>query len=490
MGLFDRKIPFKYLLMGIIFLIVIVLVLTGIWMSYVNSSDNLRENAYRLRTMTESYIENSFQLIDAGLKLYDTAYNHDMQEAFAVVMAEYNGTGGDPSRMDLEALKTAIGGMDVYVINESCVIEYSTVPADRGLDFAVIYPDFCIYLHEIRNTSGFYPDRVVRDWSTGTLTKYSYMPTSDHHYILELGLQSEYFEGERKQPSYSVIVDEARAFNPYLEEVLLFQKQKRLIGNKTYVPTPEDHAMLDYILWENRTSQEVRDTGQERTVFWEVIDLRDPDYAADMSIFAKLTYNDALLSQELARLGVLHAFAGLLLLFFGALVVIMVSRELSRPIEQLVNDVNSVASGDLDHAIRPVSGYEFSSLAESIQVMVDRLKEQIRKCEINEKRFMDLVQFLPQGVFEADAEGNITYANRAAFDLFGYTQEDLERGMNILEALAPEDHTRAKETFMAVLQGKKTEGSEYSGVKKDGSTFPIIIYNTARMVKDGTITGS
>jgi hypothetical protein len=55
--------------------------------------------------------------------------------------------------MDLKAVKTAIGGMDVYVINDRCVIEYSTVPADNGLDFAVIYPDFCEYLYEIQNTS-------------------------------------------------------------------------------------------------------------------------------------------------------------------------------------------------------------------------------------------------------------------------------------------------------------------------------------------------
>ncbi len=141
--------PFKHLLAGIIFIIVIILLLTGIWINYENSKHNLETNAARLRDMTESYIDNSFQLIDAGLKLYDNAYNNQMEQAFSVVMADYNRTGGDPSRMDLETLKSVIGGLDIYVINDRCVIEYSTVPADVGLDFAVIYPDFC---HEIRNT--------------------------------------------------------------------------------------------------------------------------------------------------------------------------------------------------------------------------------------------------------------------------------------------------------------------------------------------------
>jgi two-component system sensor histidine kinase BarA len=287
--LFDRGIPFSYLLMGIIFLIIIILALAGIWINYENSEHSLRENADRLRIMTESHLENSIRMIDTGLKLYDNSYNDQMRNAFVVAMMEYNRTGGDPSVMDLKGLKERIGGMEIHVIDDRCVIAYASTPADVGLDFAVIYPDFCVYLNNIRNTSGFYPDRVVMNWQTGTLTKYSYMPTPDHQYILELGMRSERFSDERMNLEYSDIVEEVRSFNPYLQEVLLFQKQKRLVYNTSYVPTAEESAMLDYILWENRTSQVVRDTERGRTIFWQVIDLRDPDYAADKSIFAKLT---------------------------------------------------------------------------------------------------------------------------------------------------------------------------------------------------------
>ncbi|MFA5296172.1 MAG: ATP-binding protein [Methanoregulaceae archaeon] len=480
--------PFSYLLMGILFFTIIVIVLAGIYVNYENSENNLRENANRLRVMTESYIDRSFELIDAGLKLYDTAYNNEMQKAFPVVMAEYNRTGGDPSHMDLEALKADIGGLDIYVINDRCIIEYSTVPADVGLDFAVIYPDFCTYLHGIRNTSGFYPDRVVRDWTTGTLTKYSYMPTPDHRYILELGLHAEQFRGERQQIRYRDIIDEVREFNPYLEEVILFQKQKRVIGNTTYKPTREDIAMLDYILWENRTSQEVVLPDHGRTVFWEVIDLRDPDYAADMSIFARLTYNDALLASEMNRLRLLHALAGLLLLSSGALIAIVVSRKISRPIEQLMEDVDAIAGGDLDHPVHPVPGYEFSTLAESIRIMVERLKDHIRQCKAGERRFIDLVQLLPIGVFETDPFGTVTFANSMAFEVFGYTPADLENGITILDVLAPTDRPLAKTMFRAILQGEISKGTEYSGLRKDGSTFPIMVYTSA-IIQDGVPAG-
>ena len=290
------KLRFSYLMMAILFVVIVTVLLVGIWASYETSRSNLETNAVQLRNMTEAHINTSFRMIDTSLKIYDSTYNEEMEDAFVFVMDEYNRTGGDPSLMDLEGLKRVTGGMDVYVINDSCIIEYTSNLPDLGLDFRVIYPDFAVYLNRIRNTSGFYPDRVVPDWVKKTWTKYSYMPTPDHRYIIELGLRSGRFAGERKELiQYSDVVDEVRTFNPYLDEVLVFQKQKRLVDNLSYVPTPEDSAMLDYILWENRSTQVVRDSVAGRTVVWEVVELRDPDYAADLSRFAKLTYNDACL---------------------------------------------------------------------------------------------------------------------------------------------------------------------------------------------------
>jgi len=303
-----KKLSFSHILMLILFLIIIPLVLAGIWINYQNSEHAIEENAARLRVMTESHLDNSFRMIDTGLNLYDNTFNEQMKGAFSVVMEEYYRTGGDPSRMDLKQLKEDIGGMDIHVIDDNCIITYASTQTDVGLDFSIIYPDFCEYLHAIRNTSGFYPDRVVMEWQTGTLTQYSYMPTPDHRYVLELAMKSDRFAQERMNLQFSDVVEEVREFNPYLDEVLLFQKQKRLMYNNSYIPTPEKSEMLDYILWESRTSQEVRDKDRERTYFWQVTDLRDPDYAADMSIFAKLTYNDSMLNEELFYIRLFSVF--------------------------------------------------------------------------------------------------------------------------------------------------------------------------------------
>jgi PAS domain S-box-containing protein len=188
------------------------------------------------------------------------------------------------------------------------------------------------------------------------------------------------------------------------------------------------------------------------------------------------------------RLRLLHALAALLLLSTGGLIALAVSRRISRPIEQLMEDVDAIAGGDLDHPVHPVPGYEFSTLAESIRIMVERLKDHIRQCEAGERRFIDLVQLLPIGVFETDPFGTVTFANSTAFEVFGYTPADLENGITILDVLAPTDRPLAKTMFRAILQGERSKGTEYSGLRKDGSTFPIMVYTSA-IIQDGVPAG-
>ncbi len=93
----------------------------------------------------------------------------------------------------------------------------------------------------------------------------------------------------------------------------------------------------------------------------------------------------------------------------------------------------------------------------------------------NEDRFRELVDSLPQIVWETDDKGNITFANRYAFKAFGYTQEDYDKGLNVFQMLIPEDLDRAVKNFQRVLVGEKLGSIEYTARRKDGSTFPVAI---------------
>ena len=79
----------------------------------------------------------------------------------------------------------------------------------------------------------------------------------------------------------------------------------------------------------------------------------------------------------------------------------------------------------------------------------------------SEERFRNLANSLPQVVFETDESGTLSFANQNAFELFGYSEKEIEKGLNVLQMLIPDDRNRAAEnilrvfTFLAIRRGSR-----------------------------------
>ena len=78
--------------------------------------------------------------------------------------------------------------------------------------------------------------------------------------------------------------------------------------------------------------------------------------------------------------------------------------------------------------------------------------------------------------------------NRNGLVQFGYTQQDFDRGINALQAFVPEDRERARQNLERVLNGEEGSTEEYTALRKDGSTFPVVIHSSP-IVRDGRVVG-
>ncbi len=106
----------------------------------------------------------------------------------------------------------------------------------------------------------------------------------------------------------------------------------------------------------------------------------------------------------------------------------------------------------------------------------------------SEKKFRELADALPEVVFEADAQGRIIYANRRAFQLFGYTGEELAGGIRVFDLIIPGDLPRVIENWKRRMEGEPVGPIEYSILRKSGEVFPGLI-NVAPVLRDGAIVG-
>lgn len=462
-----------YLLLFII--ILISLITAGITIGdLILVNNDFQENAALLRNQTEGNINISVRAIDNGLKLFDNTLNRRMEAAFVLFAAEYNMTGGDPSKMDLGKLKRDLGGeMDLYIINDSGVVEYTTYLPDQGLDFSVAIPYFYEYLMQIKDTDDFYPDRVVQEKATGQLKKFSYMPTHDHKYILELGLTADAFQSERNSLRYTDMIQKVREQNPYIRDLRVFTTAKRLVGNRSYVPDPVLSDLLDEILI-TRSSPEFRDPTKGITKKYLYIDLRDENYASDMSLIVEIVYDDMLIARSQQQLIVFHLLIAAGSLLLGIIGAVAISRHVTRPIAQISDDVNMISSGDLDHKISPVVGTEFGVLTVSIDSMVKNLKGMIARLQGSEKQLKESEERY-RGVVEAQSEfitrflpdGTVTFVNEAYCRYFQLNCRDII-GKQFRATIPDEEVKIVENHFKQISPGKPESLIEHRVILRDG----------------------
>jgi PAS domain S-box-containing protein len=95
---------------------------------------------------------------------------------------------------------------------------------------------------------------------------------------------------------------------------------------------------------------------------------------------------------------------------------------------------------------------------------------------------------LPEAIFEADKNLNLTYTNQQAFSLFGYSKQDFANGLSCMDILIPEDRTRGRENVAKRFKGEEFGATEYRCLRKNGSVFPAL-FNTSPINRRGVIEG-
>ncbi len=106
----------------------------------------------------------------------------------------------------------------------------------------------------------------------------------------------------------------------------------------------------------------------------------------------------------------------------------------------------------------------------------------------SEEKFRELAELMPEIIYEIDLEGKVLFVNRAGFEKFRYNRQDFDRGVNYMEMLVPDDADQVKTKIQRILQGEDVGLSEYTAIRKDGSTFSVMI-NLAVIIRDGKPVG-
>ncbi|MGO8877892.1 MAG: ATP-binding protein, partial [Desulfomonilaceae bacterium] len=106
----------------------------------------------------------------------------------------------------------------------------------------------------------------------------------------------------------------------------------------------------------------------------------------------------------------------------------------------------------------------------------------------SEKKYKELTELLPQGVFESDITGRFTFVNPALKQIHGYPSDESLLELDPIKMVIPEDRSRVAEEIKKVIEGQSVLCGQYAGLRKDGTTIPLLV-NVVPLFANENIAG-
>lgn len=127
---------------------------------------------------------------------------------------------------------------------------------------------------------------------------------------------------------------------------------------------------------------------------------------------------------------------------------------------------------------------ERSTFAQRVEEQTAELKAANYKLRKSEGQYREMADMLPQAICETDMAGNAIFANQCALQSSGYTQVDFDNGLNVIQLVVPEERERVQNAIQRAIQGEYIDESEYTALRKDGTTYPVLVYSAAIVHND------
>ena len=140
------------------------------------------------------------------------------------------------------------------------------------------------------------------------------------------------------------------------------------------------------------------------------------------------------IDEELVYIRTRIFMGGLLIMLVAAAISWMVSRKISRPIEEMKQGAELFAGGDLTYRLSVMGSEEMARLAEAMNQMAGQLDERIKHA-VKQRNEMEVVlASMQEGVLAIDSEEHVISMNQAAGRIFN-TNPSQVQGRTIQEAI-------------------------------------------------------
>lgn len=131
----------------------------------------------------------------------------------------------------------------------------------------------------------------------------------------------------------------------------------------------------------------------------------------------------------------IYLSAALITIVIGLLLAIIISQEITRPIEEMRKQTLRIARGDFSGQVRVMGNDELGQLAGAVNNLSVRVEEAQESSDSERRRLDSVLSHMSDGVLATDRRGNVTIVNNMALQLLGVEHEDKLIGKSIIDVL-------------------------------------------------------
>jgi len=319
---------------------------------------------------------------DIAFNLIDAEINNRLKEFSSVLVNKYFANTNNIKNLDLRSIANEIGmdqlNEDIYIISTDGVIINTTFKQDLGLDLFGLGEKMKIYLQGIFARNQFVADLFAIEHRTHKARKYTYQPTNDGKYIIEIGAYS-------KQVDDIIMAIEDTKSELKKETEGIFDVELFLMAdfpfsmNKNAYEIPSQKDSLLKTFQKKDTISFMEQVGDKWYHYQYIYMERSPSKDQPNSglykgsvirIISDRTAQKALFRVEAKRFLLIFIITMLVL----TVVIYRKTKVITLPIKKLVENVDRITNGDLRERAEVTGNNEITRLSEKFNMMIAQLE--------------------------------------------------------------------------------------------------------------------
>jgi serine phosphatase RsbU (regulator of sigma subunit) len=367
---------FQQLIYNIVFPVVLALLLLGGY-NIRNTRVMLKEHRETRNYLISDELVQVLRFQDITLQLVEDRIDNVLEEISNKIVTKHLVNTKEIEKVDLKMLRKTLGLdeslYDLYIINKNGIIVNTTFDQDLGLNLYSFGEKHENHIKSVFDGGDFVRERFTIESSTRRLKKYTYQPTLNNEYILELGVYS---------PDADQIIN---IIKNMLDESS--KKHNNILSAELFMNEDDPFSLTKTDILEETEKQFIKERFEARdsiTVEKKV----NNRYLSYQYMFNHLN-NSGLYKGSIVRIATdrtdeIRAEYVRLLAFIGVFIVTLViiifliyrkTRVITNPIKKLVEHVNRISNGNLSERAEVSGSTEIVTLSMRFNKMIAELEE-------------------------------------------------------------------------------------------------------------------